>query len=52
MTILDNAKKLPVIRHIRYFIVMYRINRHYETWAKMGFVAVHAQSDYEHANRI
>jgi len=39
-------KRLPIIRHIRYFVGMYRVNRHYEMWAAMGCLPVNAESDY------
>lgn len=45
-------KRLPIIRHIRYYITMYRINRHYDECAKMGMIAWGAREDYEIASRI
>ena len=39
-------KRLPIIRHIRYFIGMYRVNKHYEMWSQFGLLPVHADHDY------
>ena len=39
--------RLPIIRHIRYFVGLYRVNRHYEMWASFGLSPVHADKDYE-----
>ena len=39
-------KRLPIVRHIRYFIGMYRVNRHYEMWASRGMLPVNSDKDY------
>lgn len=39
-------KRWPIIRHIRYFIAMYRVNRHYDYWRQVGYLPVHADQDY------
>ena len=39
-------KRLPIVRHIRYFIELYRVNRHYEMWAQLGSLPVNAEHDY------
>lgn len=44
--------RLPIIRHVRYFVTMYRINRHYDQWASFGAIPWRASDDYEVANRI
>lgn len=44
--------KLPGIRHIRYMIAVYRINRHYEFYRSIGLLPIHAEADYAEANRI
>jgi hypothetical protein len=28
--------RLPIIRHVRYLVCLYRVNRHYENWAAIG----------------
>jgi hypothetical protein len=38
--------KLPIVRHIRYFIGLYRVNRHYDMWLELGYLPVNAKSDY------
>lgn len=40
-------KRLPVIRHIRYFLGVYRVNRHYQMWSSLGRMPVNAHLDYE-----
>jgi hypothetical protein len=42
----------PIIRHIRYYVAMYRLNRHYEMWMSFGYFPVHADSDYAVADAI
>ena len=43
-------KRLPIIRRIRYFLVMYRINRHYDFWVGiMGRLPLNADRDYAEA---
>lgn len=39
-------KRWPLIRHIRYFIGLYRVNRHYEMWSSLGRLPVHRDQDY------
>lgn len=45
-------KRLPIIRRIRYHVEIYRINRHYDQWASMGFIPWRASEDYETAKLI
>jgi hypothetical protein len=45
-------KRLPLIRHIRYFIELYRVNRHYEMWLGFGRLPVNSHLDYEILDRI
>ena len=45
-------KRLPIIRHVRYYVTMYRINRHYDMWASMGAIPWGAGEDYKIADRI
>lgn len=45
-------KRLPIIRHVRYFIGLYRVNRHYEGWRKLGYLPVHVEHDYAVLDRI
>jgi hypothetical protein len=39
-------KRWPIIRHIRYYIGMYRVNRHYQMWLEFGYFPVNAEHDY------
>lgn len=45
-------KRLPIIRHIRYFYLRYRVNQHYDFWAGLGQLPVHAHRDYAVLDRI
>jgi hypothetical protein len=45
-------KKLPIIRHVRYFWLLYQVNRHYQMWAKFGMLPVYAESDYATLDRV
>lgn len=45
-------KCLPIIRHIRYFYLRYQVNRHYDMWASVGMLPVHAHRDYEVLDQI
>ena len=44
--------RLPIIRHIRYFIAVYRVNVHYDIWSRYGYHPVNADRDYEICNQI
>lgn len=45
-------KKLPIIRHIRYYFWLYQVNKHYEVWEKMGSHDGNRQIDYEQLDKI
>lgn len=45
-------KRWPIIRHIRWLILLYRVNRHYAVWLELGYLPVHADQDYAHLERI
>ena len=45
-------KRWPVIRHIRYFRLLYQVNRHYEAWMQLGYLPVNADHDYDVLDRI
>ena len=47
-----HMKYWPIIRHVRYFILLYRVNRHYEMWMEIGYLPVNADSDYRHLDAI
>jgi hypothetical protein len=38
-------KRLPIIRHLRYFYLRYQVNRHYDGWMKLGYLPVNAAAD-------
>ena len=46
-----NPRYWPVIRHIRYFVLLYRVNRHYESWMHLGYLP-RADLDYEWLDAI
>jgi hypothetical protein len=39
-------KRLPIIRHIRYFYLRFQVNRHYDFYAQIGMHAANAKHDY------
>jgi len=45
-------KRLPIIRHIRYWMTIRAINRHYDAWRSLGALPVYADSDYAEAEKI
>lgn len=45
-------KRLPVIRHIRYYVTIYKINRHYYICRSMGMIPWYAGDDYAEAQKI
>jgi hypothetical protein len=45
-------KRLPIIRHIRYFYLRYRVNQHYDFWGSVGMLPVHAHRDYAVLDQI
>lgn len=45
-------KRLPVIRHARYWRTMVAINRHYDWWLAFGSLPVNADLDYAVADAI
>ena len=41
-------KRWPIIRHVRYFYLRYRVHQHYDMWrAATGALPVNIQSDYD-----
>jgi hypothetical protein len=45
-------KRLPIIRHIRWLITAWKIERHYAVWLELGFLPVHRASDDAHLDDI
>lgn len=45
-------KRLPIIRHIRYFYLRYRVNQHYAMWGALGSLPVYADRDYAVLDQI
>lgn len=39
-------KRLPLIRHVRYFWHRHWVNHHYAAWREMGYLPVNAAYDY------
>lgn len=39
-------KQLPIIRHVRYYYLLWQVNRHYDHWRSVGYLPVNASSDY------
>ena len=40
-------KYLPIIRHVRWWLGLTRVNRHYAMWQSLGYLPVNADSDYQ-----
>jgi hypothetical protein len=38
-------KKLPIIRHVRYFWLKYQMIKHYDFMAQLGFIPIVGESD-------
>lgn len=38
--------RLPIIRHVRYFWLRWRVNQHYAFYRSLGMLPVNADSDY------
>lgn len=45
-------KTWPIIRHIRFFCLRYRVNQHYDMWQSVGMLPVHADRDYAVLDQI
>lgn len=45
-------KRLPIIRHIRYWLTIRAINKHYELYRSIGMLPVYADHDYAIADKI
>jgi hypothetical protein len=52
MMLLLEPKRWPIVRHVRWLVLTYRVNRHYDMWLKLGYLPVHSQHDYDHLDRI
>jgi hypothetical protein len=39
-------KRWPLIRHIRYCYLLYRVNQHYAGWMKLGLLPTNAHHDF------
>jgi len=37
----------PLIRHIRYYFYLWKVNKHYDSWRKLGSFPVHRELDDE-----
>jgi len=42
----------PVIRHIRWLIYSYKVERHYEEWRKLGSLPFNRHLDEQVLNKI
>lgn len=45
-------KRWPIIRHVRWLVLLCRVNKHYAVWLDLGYLPVYAQQDYDHLDRI
>ena len=45
-------RRWPVIRHIRYFLLLGQVRQHYAMWRKLGCLPVHADHDYAVLDRV
>jgi hypothetical protein len=45
-------KRWPIIRHIRWLITAYKVERHYAAWLDLGYLPIHRHLDEERLDRI
>ena len=45
-------KRWPLIRHVRYFYLRFRVNQHYARWSSLGALPFNAGHDYEVLNQV
>jgi hypothetical protein len=45
-------KRLPIIRHIRFFYLRFRVNQHYDRWRSVGMLPTNAHHDYAVLDQI
>lgn len=45
-------KRWPIIRHIRYYYYVYKVNQHYDMWRDLGYLPVYVQHDIDALNEI
>lgn len=45
-------KKVWGIRHLRYAVEIYKVNRHYSRMAEIGFLPIWAENDVRHLDEI
>jgi hypothetical protein len=38
-------KRWPLVRHVRYFVHVYRMNKHYDFWRSLGYLPVNIEHD-------
>ena len=44
--------KWPIIRHVRYFYHLRRMNDHYDNWKELGYLPTYVQHDLDILNKI
>jgi hypothetical protein len=49
---MPEMKRWPVIRHVRYFCLIYKVNRHYAEWQQLGYFPVNARYDYDVLDKV
>jgi hypothetical protein len=40
------------IRHVRWFILAWRVEQHYQMWRRIGYLPVHRHHDEDQLDRI
>ena len=45
-------KRWPIIRHIRFFYLRYRVNQHYDFYVDLGQLPINAHKDYAVLDQI
>ncbi|MGY3278078.1 hypothetical protein [Bradyrhizobium sp. S3.7.6] len=48
----DWMKRQIIIRHMRWLIMAWRVEKHYDEWRKLGFFDVHRHHDDAALDRI
>lgn len=44
--------RLPVIRHIRWFVLNFRLQRFLNQWASAGFLRIPSQADLDYLDAV
>jgi hypothetical protein len=49
---MSSLARLPIVRHLRWLYLRYRVEQHYARWWSLGYFPVHRKLDDEQLDRI